>query len=114
MGTLINNIQNSGPMIYYGDRFRQMVEDHLTYIQQMSTTSVRVIAQDEMAVLNRYVGDFYGFLDAIGYERRYFWTILRINGFRCRFDLDLTLTQFLLPDWSFIDKLAQLSKEKRK
>jgi hypothetical protein len=113
MPSLLSTIDGSGPQIYYGRKFRQMLEDHLLIIRNMSTNTVRELSEDEGAILNRYVGDFYGFLTAMNYDRRYHWTIMRMNGYRSRFDLDLTLQRLILPDWSYIDKLAQLCKEKR-
>lgn len=113
MTALLSTIDQFGPPIYYTDKFRQMVEDHMLIIKQMDTTSLKTITETDWAVLNRFVGDFYGFLNALNYPPQYHWAIMRINGYRSRFDLTLDLTSLLLPDWEFIDKLAQLSKEKR-
>lgn len=114
MPTLMNSIEKTPPAIYYGKRFRQMLEDHLTYILGMPGTRTEAIAEDKMVILNKYVGDWYGFLDAMGYPRQYHWVILRMNGSRDRLDLRLGITVLLVPDYTFIDKLAQLSKEKVK
>ncbi|BAS05008.1 hypothetical protein [Ralstonia phage RSF1] len=113
MPALIDNIDNSGPAIYYTDTFRQMIEDHLLVISSMSTTQTRTITDDDWATLYRFEGDFYGLLNALGYDRRYHWTILRMNGYRSRFEATDQITTLLLPDWAYIDKLAQLSKEKK-
>lgn len=114
MATLLSTIDDFGPPIYYSARFRQMVEDHLLVIKQMDTAGVKNITENDWAALNRFVGDFNGFLSALNYHPKYHWTIMRMNGYRSRFDLDLGLTTLLLPDWDYIDRLAQLSKEKRK
>jgi hypothetical protein len=113
MTALLDTIDQFGPAIYYGDRFRLMLEDHLLVIRTMTTNQIRLITDDDWAKLNRYVGDFYGFLTALNYNRNYHWTILRLNGYRSRFDLELGLSQLILPDWDYIDKLANLCKEKR-
>ena len=113
MASLPSLIDGFGPEIYYSKTYRKMVEDHLTTLKSMTTILVRPITQDDWADLYKYVGDFYGFLTALGYDRKYHWTILRMNGFRSRFDLSTDLTQLILPDWSYIDKLAQLCKEKK-
>lgn len=109
---LLDTMDSFGPPIYYSQRFRQMVEDHLTLLQGM-TNRVMLITSDEWSKLNRFEGDFYGFLTAVNIPRKYQWTVMRMNGFRSRFDLDLSLTQLVLPEYEYIDKLAQLSKEKR-
>jgi hypothetical protein len=113
MPSLLSSMDNFGPANYYSKTFRQMIEDHLLVLKNMPTNTIRQITSDDWAVLDRYVGDFYGFLTELSYERRYHWTIMRLNGFRSRYDLNLELTQLILPDWSYIDKLAALSKEKR-
>jgi hypothetical protein len=113
MPSLLSTVDPSGPAIYYSEKFRQMVEDHLLILRALPGNTTYQIANDDMAKLNRYTGDFYGFLTALNLDRRYHWTILRMNGFRSRFDLDLTLTHLLLPDYAYLDKLSQLCKEKR-
>lgn len=110
---LLSTIDPMGQSIYYSERFRQMLEDHLLIIRDMKTNTLLTLSEDDGAVLNRYVGDFNGFLQAKQIQPQYHWTVMRMNGFRSRFDLDLSLTQLILPDWSYIDKLAQLCKEKR-
>lgn len=114
MPALLDTIDNFGQPIYYSERFRQMVEDHLLIIRDMSTTTTKIITEDDWATLYRYVGDFNGFLSALNIQPKYHWTIMRINGFRSRFDLTTEVTRLIFPDWEYVDKLAQLSKEKRK
>jgi len=50
----------------------------------------------------------------MNYPRQYHWTIMRLNGFSSRFEMNDQIEQLILPDWQYIDKLAQLCKEKRK
>lgn len=101
----------TGEAIYFSDRFRLMVEDHLLIIR--NATTVRQFDNTDLNLAYRFTGDFYGFLSALGYPVKYQWTIMRINGFSNRFELNTELGHLLLPDWPYIDKLAQLSKEKR-
>jgi hypothetical protein len=113
MASLIDNIDNPGPAIYYTDTFRQMIEDHLSVLKTMATTQTRIITDDDWATLYKYEGDFYGLLTAMMYDRRYHWTIMRMNGYRSRFEATTQISQLLIPDWAYVDKLAQLSKEKK-
>lgn len=113
MPSIIDNIDNQGPAIFYTDTFRQMVEDHLTVLKTMSTTKTRTITDDDWATLYKYEGDFYGLLGALQIGRQYHWTVMRMNGFRSRFEATTDLTTLLLPDYAYVDKLAQLSKEKK-
>lgn len=114
MPLLVDTIKKTGSSIYFGNRFRLMLEDHLLYIQNSTDNRIVIIGETELAKLHRYLGDFYGFLNAMNYDDRYHWAILRVNGFRSRFDLTENLTHLIIPDYAFLDKLAQLSKEKRK
>lgn len=113
MPAILDNIDNQGSAIYYSETFRQMVEDFLTVLKTMSTTQVRTITDDDWATLYKYEGDFYGLLGALQIDRKYHWTVMRMNGYRSRFDANTQITQLLTPDWSYVDKLAQLSKEKK-
>ena len=114
MATLLSTVDSRGQAIYYSDKFRLMLEDHLLIIRGMSTITLREITESDWDKLNRFTGDFYGFLKALNYQPQYHWTIMRMNGFRSNFDLDMSLTRLILPDWTYIDKLAQLCKEKKK
>lgn len=113
MPTLIDNIDSQGPAIYYTDTFRRMIEDHLSVLKSMTTTQTRIITDDDWATLYRFEGDFYGLLYALQYDRRYHWTIMRLNGYRSRFESTDQISSLLIPDWAYVDKLAQLSKEKK-
>lgn len=113
MPSIIDNIDNQGSAIYYSDTFRQMIEDHMDVLKTMTTTQTRLITDDDWATLYKYEGDFYGLLGALQLDRKYHWTIMRMNGYRSRFEATTDISTLLLPDWSYVDKLAQLSKEKK-
>lgn len=114
MATLLSTVDPSGPAIYFSKKFRLMLEDHLMIIKEMTTNTIREITSDDWDKLNRFEGDFYGFLTAMNYPKQYHWTILRMNGFSSRFDMNDQISRLILPDWQYIDKLAQLCKEKKK
>lgn len=113
MTLLLSTLDPTGQAVYYSQAFRIMIEDHLLILRNMSTNTVYEIRQDQMADLYRFEGDFQGFLTELGFQAKYHFVIMRINGYSSRFDLKETLTRLILPDWAYIDKLAQLCKEKR-
>lgn len=113
MPSLLSTIDKADSAIYYSARFRQMIEDHLSVIREMTTNTVETYTQDDWAKLDRFTGDFYSFLFAVGKQARYHWVILRLNGYRSNFAITPELQQLVMPDWEYIDKLAQLAKEKR-
>lgn len=113
MTKLLSTMDPSGQSVYYSRKFRLMIEDHMLILRSMPTNRLFQLAQDQKGLLYRYVGDFSGFLRELGYDAKYHWVIMRINGYSSRLDLDEFLTSLILPDWDYIDKLAQLCKEKR-
>ena len=113
MPALLKTIDPSGEAIYFTKKYRQMLEDHLLILRNMSTSSTRQMTDEDLNQLYRYTGDFYGFLKEIGYTAKYHWTIMRMNGFDSRFQLTTDISFLHLPDFDYVDKLAQLCKEKR-
>jgi hypothetical protein len=112
MPAILDNIDDQGPAIYYTDAFRQMVEDHLT-ILKTTNIQTRIITDDDWATLYKYEGDFYGLLNALQIGRQYHWTVMRMNGYRSRFEATADIAQLITPDWAYVNKLAQLAKEKK-
>lgn len=113
MPSLLATVDPSGASIYFTDKFRLMIEDHLLLLRSMTTNRLYQVTDYDHGALNRYVGDFNGFLKYLGISPKYHWVIMRMNGFASRFDLDTDITMLTMPDYDYIDKLAQLCKEKR-
>ncbi len=70
-----------------------------------------LIANSEVTPLTtdatvKYMGDFYGILNDIGVDPKYFPIILRMNGFSDTGLYNTKITSIILPDTSFIDSVA--------
>jgi len=112
MANLINTFNSTGPKVYYTDKFRRMIEDHLHILKNKSKNNIRLITQNEWAQLYRYQGDFYGLFRSLGFDDKYHWTMLRLNGYRSRLDLGEELEYLLIPDFDYVDQLARYCKQK--
>lgn len=113
MPSLLSTIDNPGQSIYFTERFRLMIEDHLLILRNMATNRLYQITDSDYGTLNRYSGDFNGFLKEMGHSPKYHWAIMRVNGFSSRFELTTDLASLVLPDFTYLDQLAQLCKEKK-
>lgn len=117
---VLNQIRPAEDPAYYSDEFKQMFEDHITYILTYAGKTldsalykVRLITTDDHQKLLRYSGDWFAFLTALGIRKCYHWPILRLNGLWDPFGLDTNRSSFLIPDYPFIDRLVRMCKEKR-
>lgn len=54
----------------------------------------------------KYMGDFYGILNDMGINPKYFPIILRMNGFSDTGLYNTDITSIIIPDSSFIDSIA--------
>lgn len=107
-----NTVLN-GKEIYTGSaqiftpEYRQMIEDHLSYIRNHVSTRVLQIAN---IMKIRYDYDLYGFI-AAQYRADYAWVVMRVNGFYTSLEFNMamgTSDSLILPD---IDLLENLKKK---
>lgn len=99
-----------GDAIYYTDEFRDVIEDHLSWLRNHQKTTLRAILP-EIAYPN--AGDFYSVLDAIGLKRQYHWTVLRMNGLTDPIQSPEDLSEILLPSTDIIDNLVRLQLNRK-
>lgn len=100
-----------GPAIYYDDKFRAVLEDHLTYLRNHpKTTTVTVSPVDAF----KYEGDYYGLLTTLNIPYHFHWLIMRLNGHRSPFSGNEKETQVIVPAESVIEQIRQSHNAKRK
>lgn len=68
---------NLGDGIYYDERFRDVLETHLTLLKR-SNIRTELIAAD---LVYQYEGNFLGLLRHKGVAVEHHWLYLRVNGF---------------------------------
>lgn len=94
---------NPGPDLFYDSDFRNVLEDHMTFLRQNYCQTV-VLAPDEAY---QWRSDFFGLLQAKGIPRQYHWLMMRINNYTSPNQFPEDAIAILQPDFTVIDKIAQ-------
>lgn len=99
-----------GPDVNYDAGFRLLIEDHMTYLRNHSTTT-QLTVDGSMAY--KYVGDLSGLLAYYQVPRYMHWIVMRMNNMTSNADLMETTSTLLLPDQSTISKLSSTYRTKK-
>jgi hypothetical protein len=79
----------------YSEEFKVVIESHLGFIRQSSSTKVMTITPENVRI---FKNDFYGLLTSIKIKPRDFWIILRINNMHNPQEFDETKNVVFVPD----------------
>ncbi len=85
---------SGGPDIYYDPSFRNVVEDHMTYLRTRPDNQVISI---EPMVAYKYAGDYFGMLLHHKVFTHHHWIVMRINGLISPQDYRDTMLSFIKP-----------------
>lgn len=96
-----------GDDAYYGDNFRNAVEDNLQGLISDTTSQARTVTPD-VGLANKY--DFFGLLTDMGIPMRYQWTAMRMNGYRSPADYEGDLLTILIPSYTRVDRIRTLQQ----
>lgn len=96
---------SEGADIFYDPDFRNVLEDHVTLLQNDAATEVVVVTPN---VAYKFERDLYGYLSSLGNVPQYlFWITMRVNGFASETDF-LNPTRLLIPHKNSVNKLKQM------
>ncbi len=101
--TLLNQVtgaMETGNRAYDPKWLRTMESLLADLLKEPGTTTTPV----EPMLAQRYQGDFYGLLLAIGIQSRYHWVIMRANGMNTPTDFDGLGFQMVMPSTAFINE----------
>jgi hypothetical protein len=104
---LLNTMRSMGPKLYYSREFKQMIEDHLPYLKNHSSTATAAL--DPM-LSYKYMGDLTGLLYHLNIPSHLHFVILRLNDYSSYTDFKGTETSILLIEQSVISNLANTLK----
>lgn len=105
MVSLSSRIDVSAPAVYYDDRFKMMIEQHLTaLIAHKGNTYLKVTPLD----MEVWQGNLYGYLYSEQVPVFQHWLIMRMNGMDSTLDFDGDFTNLILPDIEQINRLRDL------
>lgn len=98
---------DSGPLFYYTEAWRQTVEDHVDLIRNATNNTIQEIAKNDAY---RYRGDLFGLLTYLGIPIQYHYVVARINGMREGSELNEFTTELIIPNIEAIDKIRYLAQ----
>ena len=85
----------SGTSNTYSVGFRNLIEDHIQYLQTSPyTRSIALKGMDEY----RFTGDFYALLQVNNIDQDMWWVVMRINNLHSPIDYAGDLKSILVPD----------------
>ena len=104
-------MKSDGPEIYYLDDFRNVLEDHMSYLRtHPATTTIQV----EPMVAFKFEYDFYGLLQALNVSPHLHWVVLRMNLLTGSTDYRRDMLYLWLPDFTVVEHIRQSHMSTRK
>lgn len=104
-------MQDDGASIYYDEDFRNVLEDHMTYLRALSSTTTLAL---DVGKVYKYEHDLFGLLADYGIPMQLHWVVMRLNKMSTPTDLRQDQTALLIPDASVVDKIRQSHMSSRK
>ena len=86
---------NEGPEIDYSEDFRTVMETHVEYLKNHSTTDSLVV-QPNLAY--KYENSFYDLLSVLEVSREQHWITMRVNGMTSPTEYTADMTELLIVD----------------
>jgi hypothetical protein len=109
---LINDLAStSGPDVYYDQKFRVVLEDHMTFLRQHPQTTMQQIKFRDAF---KFEGDLSGLLYELSIPIELHWLVMRMNYFTSPVQNDETLKSVLVPEKSVIERLRSVYLNKNK
>jgi hypothetical protein len=93
-----------GPSVIYEDGFRNLIEDHITYLRNHPQTQV-VTATSQQTY--KYEFDLAGLLNELGITTDMHWIVMRMNHLTSPTHVPEDLTSILVPPQKEINILKQ-------
>lgn len=100
---LTDLLADPGPDIYYTKAFRDVLEDHLTWLRDYHS-SIMIIQPDEAY---QWRGDLFGLLAAKGVPRHLHWLIMRLNRWTSPTHTDENTLAVLKPNPTVVEQILQ-------
>lgn len=102
---------SQGPSIYYSNEFRNVLEDHMSFLRADQGT--RVVAVDP-GLAYRYEHDLYSYLRNANVEANIHWLVMRMNGMTTPMEFGPEYQLLAIPDIGTVDRIRQSHMSSRK
>ena len=94
--------QEIGDTNLYSTSFRRLIEDHLEYIREHSSTTIKPVLG---SIAVKYNGDLYGLLIHLRVSQELHWITMRVNNFHSPTDYNNELISLVIPNIKLIKTL---------
>lgn len=102
---IASEMVSEGADIFYDPDFRNVLEDHVTILQNDAATEVISVVPN---VAYKFERDLYGYLSSLGsVPQHLFWITMRVNGY-CSETEFLNPTKLLIPHKNSVNKIKQM------
>lgn len=93
---------SGGPDVYYSDRFRVVLEDHMTYLRNHPQTYYKEVNSKQAY---KFEGDFFGLLSELNLPVEFYWLIMRMNKLTSPVYTESTITSIIVPSNDVIERI---------
>lgn len=104
MAAIDSLMSDQGADVYYSDGFRNVLEDHMTYLRTHQLTRVLDVTPKQA---ERFEYDLIGLLNELEVPVTLHWIVARMNHFDSIHEVPADLGSLLAPDPKEISKLLQ-------
>lgn len=105
MNKLTSKIDVSTADMYYDERFRLLIEQHLNALITFQGNVYLTVSPMEFEV---WAGNLYGYLHSQNIPIEQHWIIMRMNNMDSTLDFSDVLVNLILPDMEQITKLREM------
>lgn len=102
---VLNYLHTVGPSVFYTDDFKSVLETHLEYLNNHSSTTTLSIEPD---VLYKYEFDLHGLLFHYKIPQYMHWVIMRMNGLYSFTQIPNDLLVMKIPNEDTLDLVRQV------
>jgi hypothetical protein len=99
---LENSLTDDGPLVFYTEKFRAMIEANLNYLRSAGQFYTVPIDPDKAY---RYEYNFYGLLRELSVPKHLLWIVMRVNGLTDPSEFQRDASLLWIPDVNVIDRL---------
>ena len=99
---LLDSLIKPGPDVYYSAEFRNVLEDHMTYLRSHPENSEVTIAPN---IGYKYIGDLAGVLHHYNVPYNLHWIVMRMNHMTSPIDYRDTMLNLDIPSFTAVERL---------
>lgn len=102
--TIEKLLAEAGPVIDYDDGFRAVLEDHMTYLRNSSSTTPIMVKPGEAY---KYEADLFGLLSHLNIPQNLHWVTMRVNDMTSPTHAKADIQTLLIPSETVIGQIRQ-------